>query len=32
MVPDEALLEWDGETIASNVDFVGKEHVHKAEI
>ena len=32
MVPDEALMEWDGETIASNVDFVGKEHVHKAEI
>ena len=32
MVPDEALMEWNGETIGSNVDFVGKEHVHKAEI
>lgn len=32
MVPDEALLEWDGEAIAGNADFVGKEHVHKADI
>lgn len=31
-VPDEALMEWELQAIASNVGFVGKQHVHKEEI
>lgn len=31
IVPDEALIEWKAGAIASTVDFVGKQHIHKEE-